>query len=215
MEKRYESDLTPKERRQREYEKIKNLGFKQRIEYFITYYKIVPVMILVAILIIYLVGTMIHNANLVTLLNIALVDASYEPTKTTEELEQTLLEYIGTGDKHERVMVDATASSSEDYTAVMKMTVVMAASETDILVCNKAVRERYQSQEAFLDWKEVLGEEYASYEKYMTDGCLDLSKSEKWKEGGWTIYEPSYACVLASTENLDQIRGFVKYFYGD
>jgi ABC-type Fe3+ transport system substrate-binding protein len=64
-----------------------------------------------------------------------------------------------------------------------------------------------------VDWKELLGDEYETYETYMTDGIIDLSRMSKWEKGGYTSYSPAYLCVLKKSEHLEKARSFLDYFF--
>lgn len=200
MEKRYESDLTRKEKWQLELKKLKGMGFKDKVIYICTYYKIVFAGILGLIIVISLGMQIYHNSQLVELLSIAIVDAGFEASEKADLLDADLLEYMGTGDKNEIIQLDTTVMSQDEYSAVMKLTVVLGTGSTDILICNDVIYDKYKAQDGFLEWEEILGEDYSEYEQYMTNGMLDLSKCKNWEKYNMVYYEPTYAAVIASTK---------------
>ena len=52
-----------------------------------------------------------------------------------------------------------------------------------MMFCGEETYKKYKQQEAFLSWKEILGDDYSKYEEYMTDdGRLDLEKMSKLGE---------------------------------
>lgn len=214
MERKHESDLTAKEKRQLEWEKIKGMGWSKRLEYFWTYYKFVLVILAVLIMLISIVHTMITGWRTDTLLSLGIVDVNYNASEDFEVLRQDLLDVLGTGDKYEAVEMDTgLMSGSEDYTSVMKMSTVVAAGGLDIMICGQTTYDDLEGQDALQDWETFLGEDYARYEPYMTNGVIDLSKSDKWKSNEWTFYTPVYAALMYSSENPDGVRGMLEYFF--
>ena len=77
MEKRYESDMTRKEKRQNELKKLKSMTFKQKAAYIWEYYKGVFAGIIIACVIISIGVQMFQNSQLKSLLSIAVVDSNY------------------------------------------------------------------------------------------------------------------------------------------
>lgn len=214
MEVKHESDLTSKEKRQLEFQKLKSMTLGQKIEYLWTYYKVWLLVLLIVIMIGSIVWTMIQNGMKDEILSLAIVDADLDSQGGVDQMTDDLLDYVGTGDKYETIVVDSSARSGEDYTDVTKRMVLLASGTVDLFICNEELYQEYEEQGGFRDWSEVLGDDYAQYEQYMTeDGVLDLSKSEKWQEYGITYYEPVYVCLLGSEEKDDNLRKFVEFFY--
>ena len=192
MEKRYESDMTRKEKRQNELKKLKSMTFKQKVGYIWTYYKGVFAGIIIACVIISIGVQMFQNSQV-------------------EALQNDFLAYAGTGDKHEVVDVDTSLLSGDDYNAVVKMTVVMGAGTADMMFCGEETYKKYKQQEAFLSWKEILGDDYSKYEDYMTDdGRLDLEKCPNWEKYNMVYYSPVYAVVMSSSKNLENCIKFLE-----
>ena len=211
MEKRYESDMTRKEKRQNELKKLKSMTFKQNAAYICEYYKGVFEGIIFACVIISIGVQMFQNSQLKSLLSIAVVDSNYNHDEQVEALQNDFLAYAGTGDKHEVVDVDTSLLSGDDYNAVVKMTVVMGAGTADMMFCGEETYKKYKQQEAFLSWKEVLGDDYSKYEEYMTDdGRLDLEKCPNWEKYNMVYYSPVYAVVMSSSKNLENCIKFLE-----
>ena len=81
MEKKYESDLTRREKWQKQMGTIRKLKGKERLEYLWQYYKIIPAFCLVIVLVVYTVAVMISNSMNDTLLSVVVVDSA----KTSDE----------------------------------------------------------------------------------------------------------------------------------
>lgn len=211
MEKRYESDMTRKEKWEKEIKKLKAMSFKEKVEHIFTYYKPWFATLAAIIVVIYMGVQMYEGSKEVELLSIAVVDSMLDQDGNRERLQQDLLEFLGTGDKYERVPLDTSATSIEDYGAMTKMMVVMASGTTDILISSQVTYDHYKAQDAFLSWEDVLGDEYSKYEQYMTDGAIDLSKCPKWETYNLTYYKPVYATVVASTKRPESCAKFVEF----
>lgn len=154
---------------------------------------------------------MFQNSQLKSLLSIAVVDSNYNHDEQVEALQNDFLAYAGTGDKHEVVDVDTSLLSGDDYNAVVKMTVVMGAGTADMMFCGEETYKKYKQQEAFLSWKEILGDDYSKYEEYMTDdGRLDLEKCPNWEKYNMVYYSPVYAVVMSSSKNLENCIKFLE-----
>lgn len=210
MEKRYESDMTRKEKRQNELKKLKSMTFKQKAAYIWEYYKGVFAGIIIACVIISIGVQMFQNSQLKSLLSIAVVVPTIIMTSRWK-LYRMIFWLMQERDKHEVVDVDTSLLSGDDYNAVVKMTVVMGAGTADMMFCGEETYKKYKQQEAFLSWKEILGDDYSKYEEYMTDdGRLDLEKCPNWEKYNMVYYSPVYAVVMSSSKNLENCIKFLE-----
>lgn len=213
MEKRYESDLTPKEKRQLEWKKVKGLSGGKKIEYLWTYYKYWLLVLAAVVFVIYFAVSVYQNARRNPILSVAIVDANWQNETGFEQLSSGLLEAMGTGDKYEEVALDTSVASMESPENMMKATVTIAGGELDLVVCGREFYDHYSEQGAFADWKDILGDEYDAYEPYMTDNLPDLSKSSKWTDGEYTLYQPVYLCCMNTAPHPEQAKAFLDYFF--
>lgn len=214
MEQKHESDLTAKEKRELEFQKLKSMNLREKVEYLWTYYKIWLVVLVAFIMVVSTIVTMVRNGMKDELLSIAIMDSDMNVQEQIDQMTDELTADIGTGDPYETITVDTSAGSGDDYADVIKRMVLTASGTVDLFICDQEIYEEYDGQGAFRDWSEILGDDYAQYEPYMTDGVLDLSKSERWQEYGITSYEPVYAGILASSEKDENLRAFAEFFFG-
>lgn len=205
MEKQqYESDLTRKEKWQKQWETIRKLKGGERLEYLWQYYKSVLIILAAVILVIYTAVVMISNAMRDTLLTVVIVDSELSSGEAAEELEEGILGIIGTGGKHDYVETVLTATSSDTGESVMKLRVALStAGEADVAVCSEEVYEEYAAQGAFTDLEDVLGDAYDSCAACMTDGQIDLTKCPDSFLDQYVGYSPAYLCVLSHSENTE------------
>lgn len=210
---KHESDLTKQEKRQLEKEKIKGLSFKERLVYLWTYYKIVLVIALAAVLVIGMVATMVHNAREINLLSVVVADGDPLNDKAQETLQKDFLKLLGSGSKREKVSVSLTSTAQDGSGSEVKAMIdISGIAENDVVICNQQTYEKYAKEGAFKDWKAVLGDKYDSYAAYFKDGALDISASPKWQELKMTLYQPAYLCVLTNSKNMKRMPQVLDYF---
>ena len=215
MKQKYESDMTPKEKRQAELEKLRGMSLGEKAGYLWTYYKIWLFVPVILIFVIWQGMQIYHNMQEVELLSVGVVDTNLNTEEGQEAFESDLLELLGTGDENEVVALDTGLSSGDDSASAMKRATVLGAGTLDLMICGEELYDSYDAQGAFADWEEILGEDYGKYESYFVDGRLDLSRSAKWDSYGLVIYEPVYAGALVSSENTEALRQFAEYYLSD
>lgn len=199
-----------------EWEKVKSLKGKKRLEYLWTYYKFVLLIILIAVLILYIAMNSYHHLTQKQLLSAVIVDMDRSCQNNADSLQKELLELLGSGDEKEIVKVDTSVSSQEDAETTMKLTISLSENGgNDVVICNSDVYEEFLAEGAFWDWKDILGDDYDRYRPYIKGAAIDLSKSKKWKERSYVLYEPAYLCILNKTEQLENIKKFLDFLYKD
>lgn len=215
MKQKYESDMTPKEKRQAELEKLRGMSLGEKAGYLWTYYKIWLLVPVILIFVIWQGMQIYHNMQEVELLSVGVVDTNLNTEEGQEAFESDLLELLGTGGENEVIALDTGLSSGDDSASAMKRATVLGAGTLDLMICGEELYDSYDAQGAFDDWEEILGEDYGKYESYFVDGRLDLSRSAKWDSYGLVIYEPVYAGALVSSENTEALRQFAEYYLSD
>ena len=215
MKQKYESDMTPKEKRQAELEKLRGMSLGEKAGYLWTYYKIWLFVPVILIFVIWQGMQIYHNMQEVELLSVGVVDTNLNTEEGQEAFESDLLKLLGTGDENEVIALDTGLSSGDDSASAMKRATVLGAGTLDLMICGEELYDSYDAQGAFADWEEILGEDYGKYESYFVDGRLDLSRSAKWDSYGLVIYEPVYAGALVSSENTEALRQFAEYYLSD
>ena len=139
--------MTSREKWQKQWRTIRRLKGKDRLEYLWQYYKAVLVALVAVVLVIYTAAVMIGNAMQDTLLSIVIVDSEITSDEAAAELEQGILDIIGTGGKHDHVETVLTATSVENDENIMKLRVSLStAGGADVVVCGESVYEEYASQ---------------------------------------------------------------------
>ena len=126
LDRKYERQMSGKEKRKFEAEKMSQMTLKEKLEYLWMYYKVyllIPVVIVVLIV----VGVqMYHGITQKVLLNLTILGG--ESTDRTG-LEKEILELLGTGKKNEAVKINANLSgSTDDYNSNIALSTLIGAS---------------------------------------------------------------------------------------
>lgn len=215
MKKKHESDLTPAERRKERLETIKRLKGTARLEYIWEYYNFLVVFVIAAALVISTIVTMVRNSQQNIVLSIAIVDADKQTDQTNTELEEQIRNCLKLSE-NERVQIDTAASTVETEENKAKLTMVMSpVSENDIVICGQEVYDKYKETGVFKEPNEMLGEDAGKYERYMTNGQLDLSKCHNKEISGCVSYNPAYILVLDHSQNENEVRKLISYVTRD
>lgn len=214
-EKRYESDLTGKEKRQLEWEKIKKMSWKERIGYIWAYYKPHMVIALAIILVLYIIGQMIYRSQFETVFYAALLNSG---NGDAEAMEMDFKEYIGDEDKYHEICMDSsmffTGDEGADYTSIMKLTTLIAAREIEVLLAPEEKFQEYAVQGAFLPMNEVLtDEQIQAYGENVEEYSLKIQDSKKMQQFGMEPMEPLHLGVMVTAKHMDNVKSFITYIY--
>ncbi|MCD8155764.1 MAG: hypothetical protein LUF78_13970 [Clostridiales bacterium] len=206
-----EADLTRKERRLLEKEKLKDMTVKERLAYIWMYYKPEMAGVLVVILLIYLGVTIYQGTRINTLLTIAVTDCYVD---STQELEEEILEILGSTGKYDEVTVTQNFVTNEtgdgfDYYVQMAFVTQVAAGTLDVMVMSESLYEGIFDDERFADLREILGDElYESFGDSIDTWHLTLTDSALAEELSLT-YDPICISVIANTENADNVAAWI------
>ena len=215
-EKQYESDLTAKEKRQIEWEKIKNMNWKERIEHIWLYYKVHMIILLAILCFIGLIVQSIENRKYETMLNVTIINSGIQDM---DGLEADFKAYLGDEEKYHEYVVDSnyylTGNDSSDYNYVIKLTTMVGAQEIDVFIATKEQFEKYDEMDAFVPMDELLTPEQIEYfGDDVSETCLHFTESEKLEEFGLLPGNDYYLCVFVYTEHLDYAKEFINYAFG-
>jgi len=177
-EKKRERELDQRDRRQarrQEWEKIKSLGWKARVQYFWDYYKFVLVIIFVAVLVISIVRNMIIGAVTNDLLNVSVLNPDVVGSDTAQLEEDFIVASGGVG-KNEEISFDSTISivpdgtTQMDTTGYMKLFVYAAAGSIDVVLAPESIIDFVQEKGMLIEMEDLLGGERIA--EYEADGAL-------------------------------------------
>ena len=212
-EKRYESDLTRKEKRQLEWEKIKNMSWKDRIAHIWAYYKPHMAIGIAIIAILSVIGQMIYRSQFDTVFYATILNGG---AGDSGAMAEDFKEYIGDNDKYHEITIDSSmffsGDDSQDYTSVMKFTTLIGAREIDAVIATKEQFDKYMELDAFIPMDELLTEEQIEmYGDDVGEYAIHVRSSEKLEEFGMTPGEDAYLAVFVYTEQIYNAKSFIKY----
>ena len=218
---RYESDLTPKEKRQMEMEKIKSLPFLKKVEHMWAYHKLILASPIILVLLIVFAHGWIQNLRTDQVLNIAITNG-FETD--VEGLTQRTRERLNIENRFSEVAIDPSyvvIDGEFDMNSVQKFTVIIAAGGMDILISSPEIYEHYREQGFFMRLSEIFTEEELATRNVVEDYAIDITHYSIVGEGLNLFHDRVYLMVIVNVE-LDEenhdgmtkrelIRGFYKY----
>ncbi len=206
----YESDLTKKEKRQLEKEKIKNLSGTKKLSYLWTYYKVwllVPVLLAAAVY----TGIQIwQNAQEKPLLYVNISDTDLDSDVGTARLSEDLRTLLGAETIHQTVPVTTSVLSTSDYEASMMMSVWLSTGEMDIILCDEKTYKDYEAQGVFLTPEALFSDDLPQVSEHLQNGILTLSPT-KMQEYSIVSYTPICAGVLTTSKHQEAAKTALYY----
>lgn len=209
---RYESDMTRKEKRELEKQKLGSMDWRGKLQYVWAYYKPAMAAVVGIILAIVFIWQTVENAKYKTVLNVSVIGASVG--EQAEEIQEELQEQFGTENKYDKVTFDTSFMMQDvetaDYNIMMKLTTVVAARELDVLITNQAFYDHYEGEGMFLDLSTLFTpEECETYE--ITEGTdrIEISDTVWFEKHSWVPYEPVYLTAISNTRHPEKIKEFI------
>ena len=199
--------------RHEEWEKIRKLGYKARLQYFWDYYKILLVFAVVAIFIVYIAVFMIQGARTKTLLYACFLNTE-ELDPDTESLQADYIRALGGIGNTEQIVFDssiwvnpdATGTSQQDVAASIKIASYVGAGALDVFVAPSHVTE-FEQEGGILrtlddiptqDEIRTLGEAGCLY--YDTEPLTGKTAREMETEKGQSGLQPDASAPGAQTQ---------------
>jgi len=210
---RYESDLTAKEKRKLEWEKIKGMNFKDKVSHIWAYHKLpVASPFILAFLIIAIVNTVIQN-RYEDVLSIAIINGIHVDDGGARDV--SIREHLELEHPHSRVMIDPTfmfMDGALTIESVQKLVVFIAAGHIDLLITNQYLFADYVRQEMFLDLGEIFSEDELAKMNIVGRYGIDISAAVDTNFAYFgIIYEPVYLTVIVSADlESETLEGVTK-----
>lgn len=195
---------------------FKELSFKKKCGYIYDYYRFYfYAFLFLLFMLIYFVAPVITNLKSDTVLQLAIVNADFDKRASTVDLEEDLLNEIGTNSEYDRVIIDTSKTTIETMDSEAALTIAFSvAGGNDIVICDEETYKKYNEHDFFQDWDLFLSEEEEEkYSQYIEGNKLLLDNSQKWSDYGYTTYSPVYAVILHKTQNADNISSFVSLMF--
>lgn len=204
-------DMTRKEKRLLEKEKIQGMGFQKKMEYFFMYYKWVPLLIIGVICAGIGGYRWYEHAKIENILSVVTVNAkSQDFTEKQEEIRKVL----GAESKYEQVSVlgnfatDQTGKDLEYHSQMAFMTQLQAGT-LDVVVMPESMYKTESRKGILEDMGTVLGEDaYKNFAGYENGDCVIIDDTDFIEEYG-LVYNEAYVCVLKNSLNQENAAKWI------
>ena len=207
-----ETDLTKKERRQIEKEKLKGMGTGKKLQYIWMYYKVHMLCVILAIGAVCLGVNLYRHAKMETVLSIAVVNAG---DFSSEEEQKNILEMLDTDNKYAQVSVAQNLMTDEtgedlDYYARMAYVTEIQAATVDVLVMPKALYEHEKDSGMYADLKETFGEDVFESLGAADAQHLEFDGSSKIAKEFGLSSEPVCVCLPGNVKNKENALKWIQ-----
>lgn len=200
-----ESDLSKKERRLIEKEKLKGMGMGKKLEYIWMYYKPAIFGVIAAIALVFAARDYYEQAKIKSVFSITVVNSF---GNDTDALAEEIKENLGYGDDaYSKVDIGVNLTTNADgdefdYTAQMAYVAQVQAGSIDVMIMPEALYKNLNQNEPFANLEELLGEyTFASFGAQSDQTHITLTDSELAEKLG-VNYEPM--CIVVPVTAPDQ-----------
>lgn len=218
-----ESDLTPKERRLLEKEKLSTMTIGGKLGYLWTYYKIWLLVLILAVGLGKFLWDIYDGSKNNPILYITVANAGMSDTTA---LSADFKEYLENDNKRDLVEVSSnlsfTSSQADEVTkgystqmeyASKAAFVTSLGSQTmDVLIGPVEMYEEYKDQDIFLDLRELLTQEQLEQATLTQDGlALTFQEQPAVIQDMGLEYEPVYVAVAANAPHREMVQTYLTY----
>lgn len=198
-----------------EKEKLSQMGWKGRWQYFKDYYSRTVLMIGLIALCIACLFIFRPNPKTETVLYVGFINERIDQEKE-EEVKEKLIDVLSLNPEEESVLFDYTLfiRGQGDYLTKNTMTVLMEQFFTgniDLFVAEKSIFEQYEEQGAFLNLDTVFSkEDYEKLKDYQYDDCsYSLKESEIYHS--FASLEDPVVGICVNSKHMERNIAFIKY----
>jgi len=207
MNHKYESDLTKKEKRLLENEKLKAMDWKGKLQYIWMYYKIWIFAVIGAVLLAFGIRNWIENARVKTVLSVAVADSTGSDYEAAQESLEKLLgideDPYQKVDITETFTTDADGTQLDTYSQVAFVTKVQA-QVFDVVLLPEALCESFEKDGYFMELDQLLDQDTLQAAGQKIKGCHIQISDESLKEQFGIEYEPVCVAVLVNTQHTKE-----------
>ena len=222
--------MTLKEEAQEEKEKLKHMSWKDRIWYIWEYYKFHMLFLLIAIMILWIIGTALYRQSFTTRLSIAIINDRSGGNSSSDPLMAGLRETLNCQKKdmieiNEGLFLDTNEEtmSQYSYASMVKIAALVSGGMLDIMIADEATIRHYESVDAYMDLRTLLPETlYSQLEDQLLyteagDGqeipiAVSLENSSLKDDTG-IIMDPPYLAVISNTQHTEDILSAISYLF--
>lgn len=208
-EKNHASDLSRKERRLLEKEKLAGMGLGKKLEYIWMYYKAAIFGVIFLVAAVFIGWDIYQNAQIRNILSVYVVNGGM---MDTQPLQDQAMELLAANEKKESVTVNSSLSTDKegkefDYTSQMVFVTQLQAGTMDVMVMPEALYETLKKEEIFMDLTGLLETEIVG--AHLQGDCLQFDR-EELKDQIPLGYDSVCVAVLTNAENPENAVEWMK-----
>ncbi len=217
FQKKHESDMTSKEKRELEREKLASMHGWERLEYILVYYKFHIAVVLILILGVFGITRWVDNMKDENYLYVTVVDATTEGENFMEDFRSSL----GDEEEHHKYLLDTSVFRTENldgdkvlnYNEQMKLTTLVAAGTVDVLICPKENYEMYTGEESVVyQMSDLMGEAFvAEHADICMEDAILIEDNAVLEKYGLLPEEPAYLIVFQYTKHPEEAKAFIEF----
>ena len=218
---KFESDMTPKEKRQAEIKKLKKMTLSEKASHMWAYHKLILFMPLIVIVLVISIFRWVENSRFQSVLSIAVTDSIEMDTRVVAEEIKSLLNIEN---RYSTISLDNaffTIDGELNMESVQKFAVVVSARGLDIFITREQLFKTQIDQGIFMDLNEIFSIEELAQMDLLGHYGISVGDSAFILNDMKVPYSPVYLGVIANVDlnevdhdgvaKIDMIRDF--YFH--
>lgn len=220
FQKKHESDMTAKEKRELEREKLASMHGWEKIEYILSYYKFHIGGVILLILLVIGVFHWIDDLKDENYIYATVINAPQDSKDPMEDFRKTLNDE----EEHHKYMLDTSVfltkeeddeEPSLDYSAKMKLSTQVGAGSIDVMICPKSVYDLYggEEEDVLYHISDLMGEEFVKeHEDICISDAILVKDNEVLNKYG-LLYgdEDMYLIVFQYSKHPEIAKEFVEF----
>lgn len=216
FQKKHESDMTKKEKRELERKKLASMDTKGKVEYILVYYKFHLAALIGLILLAIGVFQWIDSFQDETMLYASIVNGRGLDAGIMEEFQA----YLGDMEPRHKFILDTSVAFSNqdgsgemDYANQMKLTTLVGAGTTDLYICPESIYQQYSQEPGLLaPVEELVGAGFVSaHPEICEKDAVRVEGSEVLERYGYQGSGPAYLIVFQYSKHQDVAAHFIKF----
>lgn len=216
-QKKYESDMSPKEKRELEKSYFRGMSVRQKAEHVIAYYKTHIMLLFLTLLVIIFGIYFVYRTQVDILLNVVFIDSMDGDQKT---MESDFKEYMGDSSALHEIFVDDTilftGSALSDSYKEIKLSSFIQNKLPDVMIMDEKYYGQYKESGMLQPFIKVMSEEeQETLGIRAEDGYgVMMTGNQKLEEYGFLIDGDSYLVVMQDAAHPEEAKDFIEFLCG-
>lgn len=213
---KHESDMTKKEKRELEREKLASMNGKEKTEYILSYYKFHIAAVIIVILLAVGIGIWIDDFQDENIIYAAIINATDMDTAMMDDFRNLRKDE----ERHHKYILDTSIVISEqndsaelDYASRMKLTTLVGGNTADIYICPEEVYREYSGEEGTLiSIADLMGEEFVSdHTDICEEDAVRVENNATLQKYGYQSSKPAYLIVFYYSKHQEVVADFINF----